>query len=97
MSSVYYQTLTVASHINCVVARCLVGDTGAMCYIRISKNMTSYISSQTLRSKQVLDPSYYLVDSKQIRTFVTIFQDINAFSDTEVNFQNIFNINLVSI
>ena len=63
---------------------------GAKCYIRNLKNMTSYISSQTLRSKQVLDPRCFPDDPKQIRTTVTFFQDVNAFSDMEVNFQNIF-------
>ena len=63
---------------------------GSQCYFRILKNMTSYISSQTLRSKQALDPPCFPVGPKQIRTTVTIFQDIDAFSDIEVNFQNIF-------
>ena len=63
---------------------------GVKCYIRIFKNMTSYISPQTLGSKQALDPSCFPVDPKQIRTTVAIFQDINAFLDIEVNFQNIF-------
>ena len=63
---------------------------GAKCYIQILKNMTSYISSQMLRSKQALDPPCFPVDPKQIRTTVTIYHDVKAFSDMEVNFQNIF-------
>ena len=63
---------------------------GAKWYIQILKNMTSYISSQMLRSKQALDPPCFPVDPKQIRTTVTIYHDVKAFSDMEVNFQNIF-------
>ena len=62
----------------------------AKCYIRILKNMTSYISSQMLRSKQALDAPCFPVDTKQIRTTVTIYRDVKTFSDMEVNFQNIF-------
>ena len=52
---------------------------GAKCYIRILKNMTSYISSQILGSKQALDLPCFPVDRKQIRTTVTIYHDVKLF------------------
>ena len=52
--------------------------------------MTSYILSQMLRSKQALDPPCFHVDQKQIKTTISIYRDVKAFSDIEVNFQYIF-------
>ena len=43
-----------------------------------------------LRSKQALDPPCFLLIQSRLETTVTIYQDVKAFSDMEVNFQNIF-------